>query len=81
MHFLTDFSSASLVVLHVRGGMQAPEIRHSAACKRKRLEFDRIQEAEATAGESPPAMEEIPASPAPLAFPTTVGCERQKKRT
>ena len=58
-----------------QSGMQAPGIRHSAACKRKRLEFDRMQEAEVMAGESPPAevaMEEIPAAPAPPTFPTSI---------
>ena len=68
-----------------QSGMQAPGIRHSAACKRKRLEFDRMQEAEVMAGESPPAevaMEEIPAAPAPPTFPTSIAASdvRGQKR-
>ena len=49
-----------------QSGMEAPGIRHSAACKRKRLEFERIQaEEESSSPHADSAMDVIPASPVP----------------
>ena len=48
-----------------QSGMEAPGIRHSAACKRKRLEFERIQAEEPSSPHAESAMDVIPASPVP----------------
>ena len=48
-----------------QSGMEAPGIRHSAACKRKRLEFERIQAEESSSPHAESAMDVIPASPVP----------------
>ena len=48
-----------------QSGMEAPGIRHSAACKRKRAEFERIQAEESSSPHADAAMDVIPASPVP----------------
>ena len=48
-----------------QSGMEAPGIRHSAACKRKRAEFERIQSEGSSSPHADAAMDVIPASPVP----------------
>ena len=53
-----------------QSGMEAPGIRHSAACKRKRAEFERIQSEESSSPHADAAMDVIPASPVPPPAPS-----------
>ena len=53
-----------------QSGMEAPGIRRSAACKRKRLEFERIQAEESSSPHADSAMDVIPASPVPPPAPS-----------
>ena len=53
-----------------QSGMEAPGIRHSAACKRKRLEFERMQAEESSSPHAESAMDVIPASPVPPPAPS-----------
>ena len=55
-----------------QSGMEAPGIRHSAACKRKRLEFERMQAEESSSPHADAAMDVIPASPVPPPAPEPV---------
>ena len=55
-----------------QSGMEAPGIRHLAACKRKRLEFERMQAEESSSPHADAAMDVIPASPVPPPAPEPV---------